>query len=443
VFQKIIYGDFAKDIIGWRSAIGIRVESGGFAILGDIMAGTKESPYYDDWCKGVEEAKVHGVDLSERTTAKGDFSKYDQTLLGILLVFMAVAVIPFIKPPPWMSMQVFKHLLKKCVLDIVYKMCNFYGLNVIVRIWGCMFSGMFVTSVGDTFCLIDLVEMYLNRVLEKYKFDPIVTIVMKYNMVVYYLFGDDHTGSFPNYMNKRLLNEEMHNLMDDFVYYCCTVFGMRYKDEEKGVYESALSCYVYESIGPGMYREVYEYEGPNFIKNAPACVYVDDVYYGVLPHQDSFHIMSKMKVLVASQSIKTSMCLISSLARLCSGNWEVYTQLQMIYDYLKVNNGEPSIDDWKTLIATKQGRNLGEVFRRLDLSESPPPFPSMVEMLRNHTNGYNNKTGFARKEGKFAFDMTPLLKGENYDNVLQDVLHSVADEVMKVYYLHDDDEFYS
>lgn len=336
---------------------------------------------------------------------------------------MAVASYPFLDKSSF-GREEFDYIYKRYVYDIIYKCCNLYGHNSLIMLFGTMFSGMKITSSGNTACMTILYELYLLELAEKYDNDPVVRIVLEAEMMPAMNFGDDHNHTWPVWMNNRLLYDDSKSILEDYANYCVRVWQMKYKLDEFQLYESYYSVHSYVTQTDGSFVEVAKYEGPTFIKNAPSITIVDGQPVGIYPYQESHHLLCKLYGMAATQNLELSLCLISSLARLSSGNLEVYSQLRILYSKIREKVGrDPSLFAWTEFLTGKNGRSLDAVSKALKKDE-PPSFPTLPELWAIQNNGYITKTGFCmRNEDGVSYDMTPIITN-TFDGELQPTLES-------------------
>jgi len=134
--------------------------------------------------------------------------------------------------------------------------------------------------------------------------------------------------------------------------------------------------------------------GPTFIRNSVSHVYLDGMYLGDFPYRDTEDVMCKVgRVLTASSSMAMTMCLVSSLARLCSGNLEAYDHLAKIYAELLNANGRVSVLEWENFKLHKHSNSLSRMLLEYGDYDGYNLFPSIVDLHRIQLEGYNNKTG--------------------------------------------------
>jgi len=397
IFQKLLFRDLPKKLCGYRFGIGMKVEAGGIQKLASIMTGDVDSPLHQVWKDAVEEARAYGVDLSKRKYAQGDLKKMDQTILAMFLCAFATFQYTFVKrDEDNMTQESWDYIYHKTVMDIVLKCCNMYGFNAMMMIWGTMFSGAFVTSQGDSFILDIVWEMYLNRLVTAYPGNPILLIIMKAQMNQFAVFGDDHNAGYPEYMDDNFkLYDDSENMMMDFCNFFSRELGLIAKTEELKIFDSFYAFREFITIGDGIYKLVSEVPGPVFIRNSASVTMLDGVVVGIYPYQETFHLISKMKGLVATQSATMAICLVTSLARLSSGNLEAYSMFSIIYDALVTRYGVPAEDEWRQFLKLKQGRSLGSLVRS---GNAGPEFPLLCELWAIQDAGYNSGLAWAPKK---------------------------------------------
>jgi hypothetical protein len=228
-------------------------------------------------------------------------------------------------------------------------------------------------------------------------------------MMLIVIYGDDNNLGWPVFMNSRLLYpEHATNVNEDFVHFFSTIFGMINKESESFVFDSYYSVHKFKTIGENLWREVSYIPGPSFIKNSPSLTYVDDILMGVFPYQDTFHIISKLRGMSATQGIGTCLCLISSLSRLCSGNLEAYSMLKIAYYYFVDKYGLPSKTDWEEFSHMKNGRSLGSLIKHGFDENLFNKFPEMSYLWALQNNGYTSGSAYNYKVNGVPMDMTPV-----------------------------------
>jgi hypothetical protein len=416
IFGREIFKDLAFLFCGYQSMIGIKVEAGGLHQLWDLLAGNFSSPLYDDWQAAYVVAESYGVDLSRRIYVKGDFKKFDQTLLGQVLAVVAGLAIPFISKPDDMSDACFEYILTVMVTEVVYKTMYIYSTSSLYDVWGSMFSGKYVTSAGDTDYQMLIRPIHLMLVYLKYAhIDPVVKLVLHSQMIVNGFYGDDNVESYPAYLDNFCYYDDSPNFAIDYVRFCEREFGLVSKEEEFQIYEDCYATHCFVTVGEAIVLDAYR-EGLVFIRNTISHVYLDGEYLGDYPYRDTEDIMAKVgRVLTASKSMGLTMCLIASLARLSSGNLEAFSQLEHVYQELLRVNGPVTYEDWKVFKKSKTSNSLARMIGQLGEFKDGDLFPNLFQLHETQRKGHVERTGLCpTKDGAlFSYDELYYNRGKS------------------------------
>jgi hypothetical protein len=395
VFGKEIFKDLAFLFCGYQSMIGIKVESGGLQMLWDQMSGGPSSANRYLWTDAINIARdEYDVDLTQRKYVTGDFSKFDQTLLGQVLAVVAALIIPFISKPSGMSHACYEYIVTVMVTEVVYKTMYIYSTGSLYDVWGSMFSGKYMTSCGDSDYQALIRPIHLLLVYLKYsKFDPVVKLIFENQMVVDGFYGDDNLDSYPAYLDAFCYYEDSPNFAVDYVNFCEREFGLVNKKSEFGIFDELYSTHCFVTVGECILLDAF-YLGPSFIRNSVSHIYLDGFYIGDYPYRDTEDLMSKVgRVLTASSSLSLTMCLVASLARLCSGNLEAYDQFSKVYSELFAVNGRVSVSEWEAFKLHKMSNSLSRMILEFSEYDGYNLFPSVVELHKIQNSGYVSRTG--------------------------------------------------
>lgn len=380
----------------YRSAVGVKVERGGLQSIWDILSDKNLSPRQ---LEVIEKWKHKGVNLLDAQYGQGDWSKYDQTLLAIVLLFVTFMAKPFFvhTKDSGVSADAMKIMYDQFVASAVQKIMYVYAHGT-RDTFGCMFSGAFITSIGDTVYQMVMEQLYFMELLKKYPDNELLADIIEVGLVVFFFYGDDHIGKWPRCMNEFKLDPKSDTLLRDFVSFCCVNFGMNYKEKEYKVYDNLYSSHYFESIDgvfvEDMSRAVW---GPKFLKNAVSHTYVVedgvDHYLWTLPYRITEDLACKILFTAKSSgNAKTSVMSLMSHARLCSGNLEAYSMIRAVYDEIAPVAGVLTIDDWDYYKNTCRGDSARKVI-------SSGFFPPFEELVANQLDGYNTD-GFEPKDFK-------------------------------------------
>jgi len=345
-----------------------------------------------------------------------------------VLAVVASLIIPFVDKPDGMSEECFEYILTVMVTEVVYKTMYIYSTGDLHDVWGSMFSGKYMTSTGDTTYqkLIRPIHLLLIYLMFA-KREPIVKLVLEHQMIVDGFYGDDNLDSYPAVMDNFCYYEDSENFALDYVNFCEREFGLVNKKSEFGIYDELYSTHCFISDGDSTLLDAF-YMGPTFIRNSVSHVYLDGLYVGDFPYRDTEDVMSKVgRVLTASSSMAMTMCLVASLARLCSGNLEAYDHLSKIYAELLAVNGRVTLSEWNNFQTQKHSNSLDRMKLEYCDYDGYNLFPSIVELHKIQLAGYLSKTGLNPcKDGSFYncdnlfFNNgkpTDLLFGDNIEDV--------------------------
>jgi hypothetical protein len=411
VLGKEFFKDFAFMLTSYQSMIGIKVEAGGLQMLWDYTTGSGKSPLKKRWEKVyLHVSRKFGVDLRQRRYSKGDWSKFDQTLLAKVLAVMACLCVPFVSKPDGMSDAAYKYLLVVIVCEVVYKTMYIYSTDSLYDVWGSMFSGKYVTSIGDTVYQMLIRGCYVLFIYLKYaRANEIVKLIIENMMMTQGYYGDDNIGGWPAYMDDFLMYDDADNSAQDFVFMCERIFGMVNKWQEFDVYDECYSTHCFEEANGQILLTQY-YDGPSFIRNQVSHIYLDGVFLGDFPYRSTEDIMAKVgRVLTASRSVAYTMCLVCSLARLCSGNLEAYDQLSKVYYELLKVNGRVTADQWNSYKKVKHSNSITRMLLLYGDYDGVNLFPSLVELHNNQIDGYQMGVGLNPSVDGVIFDSYNLV----------------------------------
>lgn len=417
--DKTVFTPVSNAFKFYQNAIGVRVQDGGFQQIWDILTGGDTSPLRDKW----EAAFEAFPELRERQYGEGDWQKYDFTLLAAVLACVAGMSVPFFTPDENIDELTLRYLLAEFVFNTVFKTVYINGLGSFYDIWGCMFSGKYITSIGDTLYQMILFMAYKKRVLAKYPSNKIIQLVMELEMCMFFFYGDDHVGGWPVYMNDYTLYDASKNVLDDFITFCTEIYGMQYKTNTYFVSSDPYSRVYFDKTVAG-YKENLEHPdrflSNSFLQNRLARVYMrnssdsDYVYVGMGTYRETDVIFAKLSMSTgATRDPQLYQCLLISHAQLCSGNPEAYSAIFRLYEHFRSRYSAPDDDVWERFGKMKLGNSIAML--KNDFYKS---FPSYHSLMARQREGYMNMQGFR------AFDFlgqegSPVnLFGSNDDPVI-------------------------
>jgi hypothetical protein len=304
-----------------------------------------------------------------------------------------------------------------------------------------MFSGKFVTSIGDTIYQMLVKSVYLMKLLEKYPDDTLLDDIISYGFLIVFFYGDDHIARWPKALNRFLLYSDSKNFLDDFTLFCCREFGMVRK-------ESAFKCTDqlygkrFFTLVDGVYVEDLDMaeDSPTFLKNT-----IVEVYFrassieewqclGRLPYRPTIDFAAKFGYTLSSSSnLKLSIMNLRSQARLASGNLEAYSMASVLHHHIYALVGEPSPSDWDVFVSEVKGNSVRRVASR-------GPFPEYHELIQIQRDGEQG-SGFAPKD--MSGNISPF--SQLYANNGRGNVQSVSfrninrDDIYYNYFAHDDE----
>ena len=293
--------------------------------------------------------------------------------------------------PESMVNYIIINFIKSCTHKTVYV----YGTDTHYDIWGTMFSGKYVTSTGDTIYQMLLLKAYLSELRERNLDHEAVIDAIDADMVLFFFYGDDHEGGWPEYLNGFLLFEDSETILHDFVKYCTVYAGMKHKKGSFKIMDKAVGVRVFETRG----REIIEVgnvDSPSFLKTKTCHIYLDGVYMGVQPYRETSDLLSKVSLTInATKNSKLALCLYCSLALLCAGNLEAYSRIGILYEELVAIVGEPDVEDWERFREMKfDSRSLKNAVD----SVTSTGYPSLVSIHLKQNVGYRTGEGFPARD---------------------------------------------
>jgi hypothetical protein len=386
VLDKICFESVSKMFRYYQSAIGVKILDGGYVTLDDILHGTPFSPLYELWEAVYERFPF----LRERQYGSGDWSGYDQRLLASILSLVAGICVPFFSNT---DDPVVSAVLIDFIYNVAIKTLYIYATNTHYEVFGCMFSGKWITSSGDTVYQMIVFQTYVNRLIEKYPNDPVLEAVVSSNMLTFFFFGDDHKGGWPKYMNKYKLYSDSQNIFNDFQNFCERVAGFEVKQAENQlVDDTPFSSLYFESKGDIIVENRNHPDrrmGIKFLQYYSADIYLDENFIGTYPYRDTCDMVARMTSSPeASRYAETILCKFISSGYLALGNLEFYSQVSQAYIKFSEWYPPPDKDDWNFYLSLKKGGTE----RRAGLGESP--FPDLMEVLERHDFGRSLGLGF-------------------------------------------------
>jgi RNAse (barnase) inhibitor barstar len=378
----------------WNT-IGIRVQDGGLQHLWDILSGGITSPLKDTW-DAIYEAYP---ELRPRQYAEGDWSKYDFTLLAMVLALLAGFCVPFFSASPDIDEVMLRYILTDFVFNTVFKTMYIHGLGGFYDVWGCMFSGKYITSIGDTLYQMILAMIYLGRLLEKYPDNDVLKLIIANDMIVFAFYGDDHDVSYPLWCNDFLLYDDSENLYSDFISFCTKIFGMNHKASSKFVTDDPYSRVYFVSTDAG-FRENLDHPDRflslSFLQNRVCDLYLSldgekYVYVGVNVYRETVDLVAKLSLSTNSTSDpRLFLCALISQAQLCSGNPEAYSMIARLYESVSKYSPPISEDVWEYFKTLKHGNSIAMLAWSYDESI----FPKFDALVARQQHGYKNCEGW-------------------------------------------------
>jgi hypothetical protein len=407
ILSVLCYKPISESVRFYESAIGIKVESGGLQRLFEILSNKnwteRQQELIDKW-------KLKNIDLTDTVVGQGDWSRYDQTLLAIILLFVAMFAKPFFvwSPRSGISPETMKVLYDQFVISVVQKVMFIYAHGT-YESFGCMFSGKFITSIGDTIYQMLLKHLYLMELLKKYPDDALLMDIIEGNFIVFFFYGDDHIGVWPRVMHRFYLYTS-NSTLEDFIEFCCKEFGMTHKQSEFKVCDNLYGeRFFYLDDGVFVEDLSMALDSCTFLKNTVVNLHLDVgdgyVHVGKYPYRDTRDFACKLLLTGKSSGNLKTLCMsLMSFARLSSGNPEAYSMLKVFYDEIAVDAGTITLEDWDYYAS-----NVGENSARRALKTGS--FPSYEELLIEQNEGAKG-AGFEPKD----FRGNPSPESALYDN---------------------------
>jgi hypothetical protein len=434
-FDKIIGEWFNNVFKFYISALGIKVEGGGILHLFDILNGGESNPLTAVWKETAEIAMDdYGVDLNDVQYGEGDWSKFDFSLLFEVLSHVGGLVTSAHVCPPDMDPQVFEHLMSSFIQRLSVKLLYMRGMEKWYQSQGTMNSGEFMTAGGNTAYHMILVVMYLMKLLSKYKNDPLVTLIINSGMIYFSVYSDDHVARWPRWMNTRTLYPESKTTLHDYIAFCINEAGMVYKWESLKIFDYLYGVRIYQTLEGGEVVETSYRPSLSFLRYTVAHVYFDGKYDGLQVHRDTEDLVEKMALsLNATKNMTDHMMLVASLARLSSGNYEVYYQLRALYFKLYSANGDLSADDWNNWYADTS--KLPFSLRSVMGGKKIYTFPDLVDLQDLQHEGFINGTGFYATdyEGNRADGSSYFTHGMDMSSYPDPWVYDDSDDIEEVY----------
>jgi len=352
ILSVLCYKPISESVRFYESAIGVKVEAGGLQRIWEILHNSqwtdRQQELIDKWIKR------DGTDLTDMLWGQGDWKRYDQTLLALVLLFVALFAKPFFvwSEDSGMSPETMKVLYDQFVISVVQKVMFLYAHGT-YEAFGCMFSGKFITSIGDTIYQMLLKMLYFMQLLKKYPNSELLRDIIEGGFVIFFFYGDDHLGRWPRVMHRFYLYTN-ESTLKDFIEFCCQTFGMIHKTSEFKVCPNIYGeRYFYYDKGVFVEDLTRAVDSPIFLKNTVVRVYLlledqeDYVFIGNFPYRDTRDIAAKLLLTVKSSgNVKTAAMSMMSFARLCSGNPEAYSMVKVMYDEIALLAGEITYEEW-------------------------------------------------------------------------------------------------
>jgi hypothetical protein len=379
----------------YQNAIGIKPQGGGFHIIWDILTCAEGSPVCDHANKLYDKWHKRGVDITKRQYGEGDYGKYDTTLLAAVLAFVASLAVPLYVPTEKITEPMLKYILREFIFHTVYKTMYIAGLGEFWDIWGCMFSGKYITSIGDTLYQMLLFLVYKAKLIEKYGNDELLMDLL--TLVFFYFYGDDHIGSWPVLINEYPLYDDSENFLIDFVSFCCCVAGMQYKKEAHYVTFEPYAESFFVEVTPGRYKMVKHCQSVSFLQNQMTRVHVNDQYVITMPYRstEDFY-LSVARSLKATKDPHSYQGMIMARARLYSGNLEAYSVCREIYQASVELFGAIPEDKFDQVLKTL-GKDSNAFYLMRDAA---PVFPSLLSLCTDQCQGWHDGSGLPAKTAK-------------------------------------------
>jgi len=394
ILSSVTYSIVGESLRYYESAIGVKAEAGGLQIIYDKLSPDNLTEEQHEVIDEYSEV----ADLSEFQYGQGDWESFDQTLLAVVLIFVAFFSKPFFDPGEY-SKKKFDLIFMHFVQSVVQKVMHVFAYGY-YEVFGCMFSGKYITSVGDTLYQMILKSTYLNELAKKYANNKMVLDIISSGLIMFFFYGDDHLARWPKIMNNFLLYTDSTCLLTDYIAFCCKNFGSRCKLKELKIFDNLYGQHYFDCIDGVMVENLtLAVEGPMFLKNSVSNVYaslgdvVDYKKVGVFPYRSTLDVSSKLNYsLNASSDVRIVMCQASSMARLCSGNLEAYEMCYRLYMEIQSRYGDPTIDDWKIFYESNKSRSLHGVI------EVGSAFPSLSYLHKIQNDGFESGEGFVAKD---------------------------------------------
>lgn len=393
MLSVVSYKHISESVRYCESALGVKPESGGLQVIWRLL--NLEDPT-EEQLKIIEKWRARGIDLAIRVFGQGDWSKYDQTLLAMVLLFVCMFAWPFFS---WtddeqdpISRDAARVMYFQFVVSNIQKIM-YVNAHGFYEVFGCMFSGKFITSIGDTIYQMLLKRVYFERLLRKYKNDELLEDIIAHSFILFFFYGDDHLASWPKVlddMGYRLYSDST-SLLKDFINFCVREFGMNHKEKEFKLFSNAYSQ-RYFSVIDGVFVEdlSLSVEGPTFLKNQVAEVYVKMSdsweYVDRLPYRLTVDIVCKMMLTTSSTgNIALAVMGLRSLARLCSGNLEAYSMVRVLESEIRPLVGDITPEMWESFASVVSENSMRRAIRTGD-------FPSLDVLILEQRDGFSNNS---------------------------------------------------
>jgi len=324
-----------KFLVGGPFGLSLSLNSGSFkALAREFLAqGNKKRPGYEIHLPRKDADLLDYLydlypELIERISIELDIKAFDQSLLYVILVAVALYYCAFYDYKDDLLCQIL-------MADVAFRLCvkflHMIGIDRAFIVIGMMFSGKFETSTGNTIYQVYVFVSYIHyklKVFERHKKIHLLYIAWQYNLINFKFQGDDLAGAYP-----KVLREEFGMSYTDYMEWC-EKYGLIVK---QGYADKSIvgKSFFYSYNGVWEEDESKHVDGIIFLKNQMCQTFEDDKFVGILPYRSASDLLFRLgNSDKSSENIEGIYAKTLSIAMISVGNIESYEVCRRLYDII-------------------------------------------------------------------------------------------------------------